>query len=44
MDACGCVDFASIFDRRTAERDRDRYRRNGPDRTTRILLNMIGRL
>lgn len=42
MDACGCVDFASIFDRRTAERDRDRYRRNGPDRSTRILLEMIG--
>lgn len=42
MDACGCVDFASIFDRRTAERDRDRYRRNGPDQSTRILLDMIG--
>jgi len=41
MDACGCDDFFSIFDRRTAERDRDRYARNGPDRTTRLLLDMI---
>jgi magnesium-protoporphyrin O-methyltransferase len=41
MDACGCDDFASIFDRRTAEHDRDRYRRKGPDRTTRMLLDMI---
>lgn len=43
MDACGCTDFASIFDRRTAEGDRDRYHRNGPDRTTRMLLDLIGR-
>jgi magnesium-protoporphyrin O-methyltransferase len=41
MDACGCDDFASIFDRRTAERDRDRFRRSGPDRSTRMLLDMI---
>jgi magnesium-protoporphyrin O-methyltransferase len=43
MDACGCPGFASIFDRRTAERDRDRYRRRGPDRTTAMLLEMIRR-
>jgi magnesium-protoporphyrin O-methyltransferase len=42
MDTCGCGDdFASIFDRRTADRDRERYRRDGPDRTTRMLLEMI---
>jgi len=41
MDACGCDGFASIFDRRTAERDRDRYRRKGPDRTTRMLLDLL---
>jgi magnesium-protoporphyrin O-methyltransferase len=41
MDACGCDGFASIFDRRTAERDRDRYRRNGPDKTTRMLLDLL---
>ncbi len=43
MDACGCDTdgFASIFDRRNAERDRDRYRRNGPDRTTRMLLELL---
>ena len=43
MDACGCDadGFASIFDRRNAEHDRDRYRRNGPDRTTRMLLELL---
>jgi len=44
MDSCGCGDdFASIFDRRTADRDRERYQRDGPDRTTSMLLEMIGR-
>lgn len=41
MDACGCDDRFSIFDRRTAEGDRDRYRRAGPDRTTRLLLDLV---
>ena len=43
MDSCGCDGdgFASIFDRRNAEDDRDRYRRNGPDRTTRMLLELL---
>jgi len=41
MDSCGC-DGATVFDRRTAVRDLDRYRRTGPDRTTRLLLDMIG--
>lgn len=41
MDACGCDDHFSIFDRATAEADLERYRRNGPDRTTRLLLDMI---
>jgi magnesium-protoporphyrin O-methyltransferase len=43
MDACGCEPdrFASLFDRRNAEQDRDRYRRNGPDRTTRMLLDLL---
>ncbi len=42
MDQCGCDDgFASIFDRKTAEADRERYRRDGPDATTRMLLDMI---
>lgn len=44
MDSCGCGDdFASIFDRQTADRDRERYRRNGPDQTTAMLLGMIDR-
>jgi SAM-dependent methyltransferase len=41
MDACPCDDFASIFDRRTAEKDRERYGRDGPDRTSRMLLDLI---
>jgi magnesium-protoporphyrin O-methyltransferase len=41
MDACGCDDFASVFDRSTAELDRDRYHRTGPDRTTGMLLDMV---
>jgi SAM-dependent methyltransferase len=42
MDSCGCGDdFASIFDRGTAERDRERYRSKGPDQTTAMLLDMI---
>jgi SAM-dependent methyltransferase len=43
MDNCGCDTdgFTSIFDRRNAEGDRDRYRRKGPDRTTRMLLELL---
>jgi magnesium-protoporphyrin O-methyltransferase len=43
MDSCGCDPdgFASIFDRHNAEGDRDRYRRKGPDRTTRMLLELL---
>ncbi|HET7168094.1 MAG TPA: methyltransferase domain-containing protein [Candidatus Limnocylindrales bacterium] len=40
-DGCGCDGFTSIFDRRTAEVDLQRYRRKGPDGTTRMLLDMI---
>jgi SAM-dependent methyltransferase len=42
-DACGCEGFDSTFDRRSAEEDRDRYRRSGPDATTRLLLGLIRR-
>jgi magnesium-protoporphyrin O-methyltransferase len=43
MDNCGCPidDFASIFDERESRRARDKYRRVGPDRTTRMLLDLI---
>jgi magnesium-protoporphyrin O-methyltransferase len=41
MDACGCDGFASIFDEATAEGDRRRYAKNGPDKTTRMLLDMV---
>ena len=41
MDACGCSSFAAIFDRRSAERDLTRYRRAGPDTSTRMLLDML---
>jgi SAM-dependent methyltransferase len=41
VDACGCDQGYEIFDRRNAEADIERYRRNGPDRTTRMLLDML---
>ena len=41
MDACGCDRGFEIFDSRTAEEDLTRYRRHGPDRTTRMLLDML---
>ncbi len=43
MGACTCDDFATMFDRSVAERDRASYQRDGPARTTRLLLDMIGR-
>jgi len=41
VDACGCDGFASIFDEATARRDRDRYHRDGPDKTTSLLLELL---
>ena len=41
MDACGCDEFASIFDRRNADGDLRRYRQKGPDRTTGMLLDLL---
>jgi magnesium-protoporphyrin O-methyltransferase len=41
MDGCGCDGYASPIDERSAPDDRARYRRAGPDRTTRMLLDMI---
>jgi magnesium-protoporphyrin O-methyltransferase len=43
MDACGCDGFAEMFDRKRAERHRDDYHRNGPARTTRMLLELLQR-
>jgi SAM-dependent methyltransferase len=43
VDTCGCEGFATTFDRRSAEGDRDRYRREGPNATTRMLLGLIRR-
>ena len=41
MDGCGCDEGFEIFDSSTAEHDVERYRRVGPDTTTRMLLDMI---
>ena len=41
MDACGCDPGFEIFDESTASADLERYRRSGPDTTTRMLLDMI---
>lgn len=43
MDACGCGAF-DVFDRASAEHDLARYRRRGPDASTRMLLDMLGRV
>lgn len=43
MDSCGCDPGFEIFDRKSAEGDLARYRDSGPDRTTRQLLDLIGR-
>jgi len=42
MECCGCDGYATPFDRDEARRDRDRYHADGPDETTRLLLDMIG--
>jgi magnesium-protoporphyrin O-methyltransferase len=41
MDACGCEQGYEIFDRRNADADLVRYRRSGPDQTTRMLLGFV---
>jgi len=41
MDACGCDPGFEIFDQAGAEADVERYRRHGPDTTTRMLLDLI---
>jgi magnesium-protoporphyrin O-methyltransferase len=41
VDACGCDPGFEIFDESTATADAERYRRHGPDATTRMLLDMI---
>jgi magnesium-protoporphyrin O-methyltransferase len=41
MDTCGCDKGFEIFDRRSAEGDLERYRKKGPDTSTRMLLDLI---
>jgi len=41
MDGCGCDDYATPIDAGIARSDRDSYHANGPDVTTRMLLDMI---
>ncbi len=41
MDNCGCERGFEIFDRKSAEADLARYREHGPDRTTRMLVDLI---
>lgn len=42
MGCCGCDGYATPFDTEEARKDRERYHADGPDRTTRMLLEMIG--
>ncbi len=40
--ACGhCLGIEKVFDHSLAEKDLERYRRNGPSKTTRILIDAI---
>ena len=41
MDSCGCDGYATPVDATLAEHDRRAYHARGPDRTTRMLLEMI---
>jgi magnesium-protoporphyrin O-methyltransferase len=41
MDCCAGDEYFEIFDRRSAEGDRRRYERNGPDGTTATLLALL---
>ena len=41
MDRCGCDGYASPIDTKLAQNDRHAYHARGPDRTTRMLLDMI---
>jgi magnesium-protoporphyrin O-methyltransferase len=41
VDGCGCDDYATPIDAGIARSDRDSYHRDGPDTTTRMLLDMI---
>ena len=41
MDTCGCDRGFEIFDAKTAASDLTRYRRDGPDRTPEMLIDMI---
>jgi magnesium-protoporphyrin O-methyltransferase len=41
MDRCGCDEFSDVFNEESAEQDRKRYRRNGPDASTAIILRLL---
>ena len=41
MDGCGCDKGFEIFDRQSAEADLERYRKDGPDGSTKLLLDLI---
>ena len=41
MSCCQCRGIEALFDERTARKDLKRYRRRGPLRTTRILLDAL---
>jgi magnesium-protoporphyrin O-methyltransferase len=43
VDACGCNGLEAVFGEEAARQDRVRYRRDGPDQSTTLLLELIGR-
>lgn len=41
MNCCQCQGIESVFDRKVAARELEDYRRNGPNKTTRILIDAL---
>jgi len=41
MNCCQCQGIESVFDRKVAARELEDYRRNGPNKTTRILIEAL---
>lgn len=41
MTGCGCGSYDALFNAKRAARDLKRYRRKGPDKTTRLLLDAL---
>ena len=41
MDCCQCQGIEAVFDRRKADEELKQYRKDGPRKTTRLLLDAL---